>query len=272
VAKFPLTDKIALEIANVATRHVTHYDIGTFARECQLADADPCAAEQTVNKNRRIRAILTWAMKNSYENGCAFAEKLLLFTASRGGLRPESPNYVYVEEEVANLRRAFASEGFQLSPDGEILPTLLDVLSDADLTEPLQAYIRRAQKGSEDAALVVGTGKDLLEAIAAYVLHQLRGATDFPHSFPTLLKQAFEALGLKTPADKAVDGEPPQHRLQRALFDAACAVNTLRNKEGTGHGRPWLPNVTEEEARLAIQVMGIVGDMLLTALERRIQQ
>jgi len=270
VANIRLTDKIALEIANVATRHVTHYDIWTFARECELADADPRAARETVNKERRIRAILTWAMKNSYENGCAFAEKLLLFTGSCGGLRPESPNYE--EEAVANLRRVLVSEGFQLSPDGEILPIVLDVLSDADLTEPLQAYVRRAQKGCEDAALVVGTGKDLLEAIAAYVLHQLRGATEFPHNFPSLLRQAFEALGLKTPADKVVNGEPPQHRLQRALFDAACAVNTLRNKEGTGHGRPWLPNVTEEEARLAIQVMGIVGDMLLTALKRRIQQ
>jgi len=270
VANIRLTDKIALEIANVATRHVTHYDIGTFARECELAHADPRAAGETVNKERRIRAILTWAMKNAYENGCAFAEKLLLFTGSCGGLRPESPNYV--EEAVANLRRVLVSEGLQLSPDGEILPIVLDVLSDADLTEPLQAYVRRAQKGCEDAALVVGTGKDLLEAIAAYVLHQLRGATEFPHNFPSLLRQAFEALGLKTPADKVVNGEPPQHRLQRALFDAACAVNTLRNKEGTGHGRPWLPNVTEEEARLAIQVMGIVGDMLLTALKRRIQQ
>jgi len=270
VANIRLTDKIALEIANVATRHVTHYDIGTFAKECELAHADPCNAGQSLNKNRRIRAILTQAMKNSYENGCAFAEKLLLFTGSCGGLRPESPNYV--EEAVANLRRVLVSEGFQLSPDGEILPIVLDVLSDADLTEPLQAYVRRAQKGCEDAALVVGTGKDLLEAIAAYVLHQLRGATEFPHNFPSLLRQAFEALGLKTPADKVVNGEPPQHRLQRALFDAACAVNTLRNKEGTGHGRPWLPNVTEEEARLAIQVMGIVGDMLLTALKRRIQQ
>jgi hypothetical protein len=77
------------------------------------------------------------------------------------------------------------------------------------------------------------------------------------------------ALELKTPQDPAVSGEPPQHRLQRALYDAACAVNTLRNKQGTGHGHPWLPTVGAGEARHATQVMGIVSDLLLRELKRK---
>ena len=65
---------------------------------------------------------------------------------------------------------------------------------------------------------------------------------------------------------------PPQHRLQRALYEAACAVNTLRNKQGTGHGRPWLPSVTVEEARHATQVMGVVGDLLLRVMTKTLGQ
>jgi len=57
--------------------------------------------------------------------------------------------------------------------------------------------------------------------------------------------------------------------MQRALYDAACAVNTLRNKEGTGHGRPWLPSVSPEEARHATQVMGVVGELLLRTLKHK---
>jgi hypothetical protein len=44
---------------------------------------------------------------------------------------------------------------------------------------------------------------------------------------------------------------------------------TLRNKQGTGHGRPWLPSVTPEEARRAVQMMGCVTEMLLAHLKAR---
>src|SRR5207247_5368290 len=115
----------------------------------------------------------------------------------------------------------------------------------------------------------VGTGKDLLEAIGAHVLQEIWNTENPPHNFPTLLGQAFDAIGLKTSAHTPVEGEPPQHRLQRALYDAACAVNTLRNKQGTGHGRPWLPSLQPEEARHATQVMGVVGDLLLRTMKHR---
>jgi hypothetical protein len=116
---------------------------------------------------------------------------------------------------------------------------------------------------------VIGTGKDLLEAIAAHVLVEVWNNNNPPHNFPTLLGQAFAALDLKTPADNPANNGTPQQRLQRSLYEAACAVNTLRNKQGTGHGRPWLPSVTPEESRHATQVMGVVGDLLLHTLRER---
>jgi len=105
-----------------------------------------------------------------------------------------------------------------------------------------------------------------MEAVAAHVLQQKFGTYSSASNFPTLLGQAFIALGLATPAELPATGEPPQRRVERALFDLACAVNQLRNKEGTGHGRPWLATVSGPEAKCAIEAMGLVSELLLSRL------
>jgi len=48
-----------------------------------------------------------------------------------------------------------------LSAEGELRPAILDTLAGSLLSSALEAYVRRARRGSEDAALLVGTGKDL---------------------------------------------------------------------------------------------------------------
>ena len=50
------------------------------------------------------------------------------------------------------------------------------------------------------------------------------------------------------------------------------STHTLRKKQGTGHGRPWLLPVTVEEARHATQVMGVLGDLLLRAMMKKLGQ
>ncbi len=270
----PLTDAIAFALARMVDdaqserRDPSHSDIEFCIGKCQLSNGDPKSQGQTVGKAKRVRAVLTWATENSLENGRCLVGQLVTQIRSCGGFRADSPNFAGADA-IQGLREAMASEGFVLTSDGEIQPAALDSLSGTELTEALAAYVRRAQRGSEDAALVVGTGKDLLEAIAAHVLCEIWNQRNPSHVFPMLLGQAFVALGLKTSADTPVTGDPPQHRLQRALYDAACAVNTLRNKQGTGHGHPWLPSITTEEARHATQVMGIVGDMLLRTLKQK---
>ena len=271
--KPPLTDSIAFALARMVgdaqseRRDPSHSDIDFCIAQSHLSGGDPKSQGQTVGKTKRVRAVLMWAIENSFENGRCFVGQLVTHIRSCGGFRPDSPNFVGAEA-VKGLREAMAAEGFALTSDGEIQTAALDSLSGTELTEALAAYVRRAQRGSDDAALVVGTGKDLLEAVAAHVLLEVYNKSGPPHDFPTLLGQAFVALGLKTSADTAATGDPPQHRLQRALYDAACAVNMLRNKQGTGHGHPWLPSITTEEARHATQVMGIVGDMLLRTLKQ----
>lgn len=273
----PLTDSIAFALARMVDdaqserRDPSHSDIQFCIAKWRLTPGDPNANGQTVGKAKRIRSVLTWAIENAFDDGRSFIEQMVAMIRSCGGFRADSPNHVGLEA-IAGLRDALASEGFSLSSDGELRATVLDSLSGLQLTEALEAYVRRAQRGADDAALVVGTGKDLLEAIGAHVLRELWPACTIPHNFPTLLGQAFVALGLKTSAEALVQGEPPQHRLQRTLYDAACAVNTLRNKEGTGHGRPWLASVSPVEARHAIQVMGVVGELLLRELKNKDSQ
>lgn len=270
----PLNDEIVFAVAKLVddaqtdTREPSHSDIEFCITKCHLSAGDPKTHGQTVGKAKRVRACLSWAIEHAPENGRRFVAQLTSMVRSRGGFREHSPNFVG-GEAIESVRGALNSEGFTLTSDGELQPRSLESLSGAELTRALESYVQRAQRGAGDAALVVGTGKDLLEAVAAHVLTEVWGQYSSQSNFPMLLGQAFVALDLKTTADPSQNGEPPQHRLQRALYDAACAVNTLRNKQGSGHGRPWLPTVSVVEARHAIQVMGVVGELLLQALKQK---
>jgi hypothetical protein len=268
----PLNDAILFALARLVDdsqtekREPSHADIEFCIIQAGLQQGDPKTSGPPVGKEKRVRGVLSWAVEHNFKGGQILVDKLIDFIRSRGGFREGSANFVGAES-IRNLQASFDEEGFSLTPDGEVRPKVLESLSGSDLTEALEAYVRRAQKGSEDAALLTGTSKDLLEATAAHVVQEIWTTNPSTVNFPTLLGQAFVALDLKTPENKPIAGEPPQHRLHRGLYEAACAVNTLRNKQGTGHGRPWLPTVTHEEARSAVQVMGVVAEVLLTHLK-----
>jgi hypothetical protein len=121
-------------------------------------------------------------------------------------------------------------------------------------------------RGLEDDALVIGTSKDLVEATAAHILVERYGSYPTSQSFEPLLGQAFVAVGLAVPGDREVATEPARKKLERALFTAALGVNKLRNRAGTGHGRPFLPEVEPVEARVAVKTIGCVAELMLDAL------
>jgi hypothetical protein len=270
----PLNDAILMGLAQLVDdaqstrRDPSHEQIGFCIEKAGLRNLDPQTLGQQVGKAKRVRAVLSQAMEIDFESAQKLTTVLISHIRGLGGFRITSPNYVG-DDPLRNLQAAFITEGFVLADNGELSPQVLENLSGAALTDALAAYTRRAQKGADDAALVTGTGKDLVEATAAHVLIEVWNSPNPPHNFPTLLGQAFAALSLRTSANNEDQSESPQQSLQRALFDAACAVNRLRNKQGTGHGRPWLPTVSDEEARTAVQTMGIVAEMLLAALRQR---
>jgi hypothetical protein len=265
----PVTDCILLAVSKLVDdaqserREPSHSDLRFTIEKHGLSAGDPAAQGQSVGKAKRVRSVLSWALEHAPDTGGRFLSALIASIRSCGGFREGSPNFVGAEA-YRNAAVAFAVEGYELSSDGELRPRLLDNLTPLELPDALNAHVRRAKRGVVDAALVTGTGKDLLEAAAAHVLQRQYGCYSTTSNFPTLLGQTFNALRLATPEDPVIHGEPPQRRIERALYEVACGINQLRNKEGTGHGRPWISNLTDTEARIATELMGIITELLLS--------
>jgi len=267
----PLSDRVIISIARLVddaqaeTRAPSHSDLEYQINRAGLRQADPNQNGQVVGKAKRIRAVLGWALEQNPEAGEKLVAGLIAHLQGCGGFRASSPNCCGAEA-IADAQSTFKAEGFVLASDGDLRAAVLDNLAGTDLTAALNAYVLRAKRGSDDGALLTGTGKDLLEATAAHVIQEVYGSYPQTANFPTLLGQAFSALGLATTQDKELPGEPPQKRVERALFALGCAINGLRNKQGTGHGRPWLPTVSPAEARAGIESMGIIAERMLAAL------
>ena len=274
IGRAPLSDAIITAVARLVddaqteTRDPSHSDIEFSIVRANLKNGDPKAQGQPVGKAKRVRSTLYWAIDNAPEAGELFVASLISLVRGCGGFRPESPNYVG-SDCVSSAVDAFKSEGYELAFDGELSPIVLDNLSGKALTEALESYIRRARRGILDAELVTGTGKDLLEATAAHVLQELWGTYSERDNFPTLLGQAFVAAGLSTTQDKVQPNEAPQKRMERVMYELGLAINHLRNKEGTGHGRPWLSSVSDAEARIAVELMGSIAELLLLTYRKK---
>ncbi|MCP6682298.1 abortive infection family protein [Bacillus nakamurai] len=272
VIRLPLSDEIAVAIAQVVndatpvpTRKPSHADIESLVYRYKLVDGDPNLNGFSYGKAKRVNAILIWAIEYDLDAGEAFISALLSLIKGLGGFRQESPNYVG-EEAIQNLKSSFEGEGISLASDGVIMPLVLDNFSDKEIEKFLQSYIRRAKKGASDAALLAGTGKDLLEAVAAHVITRILG--DYPQkNFPTLLGLAFHLLELSTPKTEGKSFQTK--RFEISLYELGCTINNMRNKQGTGHGRPFLPTISEAEAKAAIEGMGMISEFLLSKLKNK---
>ena len=269
----PLTDTVIVALARliddsqVDQREPPHYDLDVLFAQASLTAGDkPSLGGRPMGKAKRVRGALGWALANNQRGGEAFVQALISTVQGYGGFRPQSSNYCG-SEAITNLVGAIASHGWDLSSDGNLTPRVLEAMGGRQLTAALESYADRARRGALDSPLLAGTAKDLLEATAAHVLVEQWG--DYPtHSnFPTLLGQAFTALNLATPTDPVHKEEPAEKRVERAAYELGCALNALRNKEGTGHGRPWLDSITPSQARFAIESMGNIASLMLDNLK-----
>jgi hypothetical protein len=270
--QLPLNDTIVAAMAQLvddaradAFRDPTHSELDFYINRSCLQAGDPKTQGPPVGKAKRLRGVLSYAIDQDPAAGSKLVESVLSKLKACGGFRAGSTNYVG-EEAIMNAIAAFDAEGFLLSTDGTIGPKNLDGLSNHEITDALRAHARRAQRGAEDAALLLGTGKDLLEATAAHVLVVKTGAYPTHSNFETLLGQAYTTLRLTLPLTPVATGEHPRAAMERAFFQTAISVNKMRNKEGTGHGKPWMPTVTTAEAKAAIEVAGTIVGFLLDKL------
>ncbi|MBU2851188.1 abortive infection family protein [Acidithiobacillus ferrivorans] len=268
----PLTDAIVVAVSQLVDdsqgdrRDPAHSDIEFQIDNAGLEPADPGRKNsKPVGKSKRVRGTLSWALSSNPSAGEKLVAGLVATVQGHGGFRATSINYCGAEA-IANLVSAFAAQGWDLLPDGSLQPKVLDSLSSRELTAALRAYADRAQRGALDSPLLAGTAKDLLEATASHVLVQKWGSYPSTSNFPTLLGQAFTALGFATPSDAIASGEPVHKRMERAAYELGCALNAMRNKEGTGHGRPWLSSITPAQAKFSVESMGNIASLMLDAL------
>jgi hypothetical protein len=111
----------------------------------------------------------------------------------------------------------------------------------AGLREPaaIQEHLRRMQRAvTDDPALVIGTGKELIESTAKTVLMERGVAFDEKDDVPALVKAAQVALGLHPSSlTPGPDGTDAVKRILGGVSSIALGVAELRNLGfGTGHG------------------------------------
>lgn len=251
-------------------REPTHSDIGATLARAGLAQADPHAdpTAQKMGKQKRVRQALQWALDSDEAAGTQGVEALINLVRGSGGFLPDSPNYCG-EDAIRTYVAAFDAEPAELTVDGVLRPRNLSALSGRELSDALRSYVVRARRGHEDSVLLAGTGKDIIEAVAAHVVAERYGIYSDQADFRTLLGQAFVAVRLDAQRPKQESGgvEGARTALSVALYELACAVNRLRNKAGSGHGRPFIPDLTPEEVRAAAEAVGLVAGRLLDALD-----
>jgi hypothetical protein len=223
-----------------SARTPSHNDIAQCFVRVGVEHLDPgVLSAKPIGKFKRVHGTLVAASSEKPEAAVALVELLLSTVRGHGGFREESLNYCG-EESIANLRAAYAPHGWVLGSDGSLLPKVLESLVGKETTAHLKQYADRARRGALDDPLLAGVAKDLLEATAIHVIIQKQGVTPSIHVFPVLLSQAFDALGMQIHGSSTKPGEHARARMERAAFELACALNALRNKQGTGHGKPWL--------------------------------
>jgi len=249
-----------------ANRPPSHDELTHVFRSAGILHADPARAGEKVGKVKRVRTVASWCLSHDVRAGWRLLEALVSAVRAEGGFSPHSAGFVG-DEVVANLRRALQEVGFTVSDGGELIPQLLESVPEVDQNAALAQYASRLRRGALDSPLVTGTGKDLLEATARHVLVQNHGAYDARMGFPGTLFNAYAALGLCSPPGQLIQGrlldEDPAGQLEQTVFLLAVAVNRLRNAEGTGHGRPFLPSVTPRQAELASQAIALAAELLL---------
>ncbi len=267
---------ISVELASALSkffesgRGPSHDELTYWFKAAGLESADPGMSGPAgpIGKMKRVRNVLYFAVENNPAAGSKLISRLMDGLRANGAFLPGSDAYSG-DDTIASCRRAFAEIGYELDPSGHVRPQTLDNLEGTDLTSALRAYVRRARSGASDSPLALGTAKDLAEAVARHVIVDRGGRYTDTMGFAGTLYQAYNLLGLTPPAPDLIEKleKDPRAAIQQSLYLAACAVNRLRNAEGTGHGRPQMSNATDGDAKLASQISGLVSQLMLDELD-----
>jgi len=262
----PLNDEVSGALGQFffAGEGPSHSVLTQVFKVAGLLDHDPYnPATQTPNKQQRVLAVSGAGARKS-ETARKLVSSLLnalrlhgAFSSSKG------------QQRVDTLRSALTHTGWGLTSDGR-----LEQLGKIDLETggraALDEQLQRLRKNADDPAAVLGGAKEILEAIAKFVLEEGGLPVDPRVPFPGLIEVSFERLGL-LPAviNDSVEGSKQIHDIYKSAKKIVIAVNELRNLQGTGHGRTLPTGVTVEAARYVIREATHVAELMLTTHDRQ---
>lgn len=159
--------------------------------------------------------------------------------------------------------------GWALDDEGRLEP-LGEIHLEVGDRQALNDQLNRLRRNTEDAALLLGTAKELLESVGKFVLEEGHRLPNRRLDFPEIMTLSMEQLGvLLAQVDASTEGGKQVRKVYQAVRTVIDAVNELRNAHGTGHGRTLPTGVSVEAARFMIRQATMVAEMLLATHDRQ---
>lgn len=262
---FPMNFEISSALAQFFYKGdgPSHAVLTRTFRTAGYASADSYdPATQNFNKQERVLAVCKASERTTG------AQKLLegLLDALRlDGVFSEGPTHA----NVRNLDSAITHVGWGLSEDGRLC-RLGDIVLETGDRHALDEQLERLQRNIDDPAALLGGAKDLLEAIAKFVLEESNRLPARRVEFPELIALSFEMLGLQPAVvDDSVAGGKQVRAIYQSAKTVALTANELRNLQGTGHGRTLPTGVTQQAARYVIREVSHVAELMLLTHDRQ---
>ena len=216
------------------------------------------------NKEERVLRAFAYALR-APGNGRRLVDGLL------SALRHERLIGVAQSErsdDEERLRQALARSGWYLDDDG-VLHAFAGIDVDSGGREALDEQLTRLRASTADPALLIGTAKDLLEAVAKFVLEETGMEVPSSIAFDQLWHIARERLGvLPDRVDPSLPGYKAIQAIHQSSWTIARNVNDLRNLQGTGHGRTLPTGVSEDLGLLVVREACSVAEYMLRLLDR----
>ncbi|GAA1392092.1 abortive infection family protein [Pseudonocardia kongjuensis] len=214
------------------------------------------------NKETRVQNVLRVAVRRP-AGSRSLVDSLLIDLRIEGCFSSDSRS-----SDAENVRRAFQQVGWLLTDDGYLNPIgEIDLETGGRLA--LDEQIARLRRSTNDPAILIGSAKEILEAVAKFVLEEVGMPPSKHADFGQLLYLARERLGV---LPDSVAGDVPGAKHIKSILGGswmiAEKVNELRNLQGTGHGRTLPTGVTAEVALLVVRQACLVAEFLLTTLDR----
>jgi hypothetical protein len=265
----PVTDEIAAAFSALffGGAGPSHSHLTTAFMQAGYGDAAPYDA-RVQGPNKQVRVTTTFrAARRRPDRARELVDALLVGLRVQGHFDTDNPRY-----DVANvraLRQALMRAGWFLTDDG-VLTAQGPINLATGGRKALDEQLERLRKATDDPAQLVGSAKDLLEAVPKFVLEELGLPVPRNADFGHLWYLARERLGLlPEQVDATLPGSKQIKVILQSAWKIAEQVNELRNLQGTGHGRTLPTALHADLALLVVREACSVADLMLSQLDRQ---